>query len=264
MAKKIAFFDIDGTLRGFREQGIRPSVYSAIERARSAGVRCFVATGRHPLEISEEGLLGKLQFDGYIYLNGSYCVDGAGKIIYDTPIDPSQLKTLLDLQRQHDFSMLLMEADAMYIDRCTPLVEKMQKMINTRVPPIVPDLRASLEKTIYQIILFGELRMLDCLMAQLPLCSPTRWFEGADALDVTPAGGDKCKSILKVLEYYGIDPADAAAVGDGFNDVEMLRTAGTGIAMGNACAEAKRAAKYVAPDIDADGLAWAVAKILED
>ena len=93
---KIIFFDVDGTLRGFTEKGIRPSVYRAIERARRQGVRCFVATGRHPLEIEEENLLDKLEFDGYIYLNGSYCVDENGEVLYHRPIDPSQLEKLLD------------------------------------------------------------------------------------------------------------------------------------------------------------------------
>jgi len=261
---KIIFFDVDGTLRAFAEEGIRPSVYRAIEKARSRGVRCFVATGRHPLEIEEENLLGELEFDGCIYLNGSYCVDGSGALLHHRPIDPSQLEKLLELKKEYDFSILVMEADRMYIDSCTPLVEQMQKLINTRVPPIVPDLTPSLQRTIYMMILIGKIDVLHSVMEHLPLCVSKVWFEGADAVDVIPAGGDKCSGIRRVLEYYNIDPADAAAVGDGPNDVEMLRMVGTGVAMGNGCAEAKRAAKYVAPDVEADGLAWAVDKILEE
>lgn len=259
---KIIFFDVDGTLRAFAEQGIRPSVYRAIGKARSRGVRCFVATGRHPLEIEEENLLADLEFDGYIYLNGSYCVDHNGAVLYHHPIDPSQLEKLLELKKDHDFSILVMEADRMYIDRCTPLVENMQKLVNTRVPPIVPDLRSGVDKTIYQMILIGKIEVLNAVMRHLPLCQSKVWFEGADAVDVIPAGGDKCNGIRRVLEYYQIDPADAASVGDGPNDVEMLGMVGTGIAMGNGCEKAKQAAKYVAPDVEADGLAWAVDKIL--
>lgn len=261
---KIIFFDVDGTLRGFEEQGIRPSVYRAIEKARSRGVRCFVATGRHPLEIEEENLLGELAFDGYIYLNGGYCVDGSGVLLYHHPIESSQLATLIDLKKEYDFSILVMEPDRMYIDSCTPLVEHMQKLINTRVPPIVPDLRPSLDKTIYQIILIGKIDVLNAVMQHLPLCQSKLWFEGSDAVDVNPVGGDKCNGIRRVLEYYGIDLADAAAVGDGPNDVEMLKMVGTGVAMGNGCAEARHAAKYVAPDVEEDGLAWAVDRILEE
>ena len=43
--------------------------------------------------------------------------------------------------------------------------------------------------------------------------------------------------------------------GDGGNDVEMLRWAGIGVAMGNACPEAKAAADYITDDVTADGLA---------
>lgn len=151
----------------------------------------------------------------------------------------------------------------MYIDRCTPLVEQMQQRVNTRVPPVIPDLRFALEKTIYQMILFGEQCTLEAIMKHLPLCSCTRWFDDADALDVTPRDGNKCSGIRHVLAHYGIDPSDAAAVGDGLNDVEMLRMVGMGVAMGNACTQTKRVAKYVAPDLEADGLCRAVAKILE-
>lgn len=260
---KIVFFDIDGTLRGFEENGIRPSVRAAVAKARRAGVKCFVCTGRHPLEISEENLLDGLEFDGYIYLNGSYCVDAQGRALHRAPIDPSQLKRLLEMKRSEDFSLILMEEKRMYIDRSTPLVERMQSLIHTRVPPVVADLTPALERDIYQMILFASEDTLARLMAQLPFCEATRWFDAAPmALDVTPAGSSKCEGIRRVLAHYGISADEAAAVGDGLNDADMLRMVGMGVAMGNACAQAKAAARAVAPDVEQDGLAWAVDYIL--
>lgn len=44
--------------------------------------------------------------------------------------------------------------------------------------------------------------------------------------------------------------ADAKAFDDGQNDVKMLRGIDLGVAMGNACREAKRAADYITSDID--------------
>ena len=259
---KIIFFDIDGTLRGFTESGIRPSVYRAIEAARAAGVLCFVASGRHPLEIKEENLLGDLVFDGGVYLNGSYAADTRGRILHHTPIPASQVKALIDLRAAEDFSLMLMEADAMYIDRWTPHVQKMQDSVHTRVPPVVSDLAPSISKTIYQMVIYGDNPTLERVMTHIPLCSPTRWTEEGGALDVTPLGGNKCNAIRAVLDHYGIPLSEAAAVGDGFNDEEMLRMVGTGVAMGDACEPTRRAARCVAPDIDADGLYWAVNYIL--
>lgn len=44
------------------------------------------------------------------------------------------------------------------------------------------------------------------------------------------------------------------AVGDGGNDVPMLRAAGAGVAMGNACGEAVSAADFVTASVDDDGI----------
>ena len=87
---KAIFFDIDGTLRDFTEIGIRPGTYQAIALARANHIRCFVATGRHLVEIQEEGLLGRLEFDGYVLLNGSLCLDDKLSCLYANPIPVSQ------------------------------------------------------------------------------------------------------------------------------------------------------------------------------
>ena len=51
---KAIFFDIDGTLREFEKKGISMSTRQALDKARQAGIRLFIATGRHYLEIEEE------------------------------------------------------------------------------------------------------------------------------------------------------------------------------------------------------------------
>lgn len=76
---KAIFFDIDGTLREFDGGGICGSTKRALAEARKAGIRLFIATGRHYLEIEEENLLEDLEFDGYVTLNGQYCfLEGSG------------------------------------------------------------------------------------------------------------------------------------------------------------------------------------------
>lgn len=92
---KAIFFDIDGTLRDFTEKGIRPGTCQAISLARDKGIRCFVATGRHRIEIQEENLLDQLIFDGYILLNGSLCLDDRDSVIYENPIPVSQVQSML-------------------------------------------------------------------------------------------------------------------------------------------------------------------------
>lgn len=254
---KAIFFDIDGTLRDFTEKGIRLGTYKAIELARSRGIRCFIATGRHLLEIQEENLLDNLIFDGYVLLNGSLCLDGSHSVLYENPIPVSQIEAMLALEKQMGFALIFMEKDAMYVSRITPQLEKIQAQIGTAVPPVEPHMERGLTNPVYQMIPYTEGLGQDFLSARFPLCDITLWHAGG-AYDITPKGGSKQLGIEKVIEYYGYSRDEIAAIGDGYNDIPMIRYAGVGIAMGNGNEQVKAAADYITDSIDRDGLLHAV------
>jgi hydroxymethylpyrimidine pyrophosphatase-like HAD family hydrolase len=74
-------------------------------------------------------------------------------------------------------------------------------------------------------------------------------------LDVNPEGVSKASALEMVRRHLHVEPADTVAVGDQRNDIEMLRWAARGVAMGNAPDEVKEAADEVAGSVDEDGLA---------
>jgi hypothetical protein len=59
-------------------------------------------------------------------------------------------------------------------------------------------------------------------------------------------------------ELLGLQAANVMAIGDNFNDVEMITYAGVGVAMGNAPDGVKATANWVAPDVEEDGVAAAI------
>lgn len=250
---KAIFFDIDGTLRDFTEKGIRPGTYKAIDLARKHNIRCFIATGRHLLEIQEENLLDKLVFDGYVLLNGSLCLDANGRILYENPIPLSQKQAMLALAEELGFALIFMEKDAMYVSRITPQLEKTQAQIGTAVPPVESHMERGLTRPVYQMVPYTDGLSHDFLSSRLPLCDITLWHAGG-AYDITPKGGSKQLGIEKVIEHYGYSREEIAAIGDGFNDIPMIRYAGVGIAMGNGNDQVKEAADFVTDPIDQDGL----------
>ena len=73
-----------------------------------------------------------------------------------------------------------------------------------------------------------------------------------------PENGGKHVGIQSLAAHYGLKPEEILVFGDGKNDVEMLRYAGIGVAMGNACPEAKAAAKYITAHVDAGGVRHAL------
>ena len=70
------------------------------------------------------------------------------------------------------------------------------------------------------------------------------------------------KTNRDVAEILGIPREETIAIGDGENDISMLRWAGLGIAMANAPENVKAAADVIAPACDEDGAAWAMEKYL--
>jgi hydroxymethylpyrimidine pyrophosphatase-like HAD family hydrolase len=65
-----------------------------------------------------------------------------------------------------------------------------------------------------------------------------------------------------ILNESGIKREDSIAIGDSANDLDMIRFAGLGIAMGNACAELKAEAAAVTGDCGKGGVAEALRKFL--
>jgi hypothetical protein len=59
-------------------------------------------------------------------------------------------------------------------------------------------------------------------------------------------------------EMLGLQAANVMAIGDNFNDVEMLEYAGLGVAMGNAPAAVQALAQWVAPTVEQDGAVAAI------
>ena len=81
-------------------------------------------------------------------------------------------------------------------------------------------------------------------------------------LEFNKAGISKATGVRFLSEYLGVSVNDVIAIGDSENDIEMLKIAGTGIAMGNAVEEAKAAADDITASNDEDGVAKAIEKYL--
>ena len=72
----------------------------------------------------------------------------------------------------------------------------------------------------------------------------------------------KWAALERLAADAGIAPEEIAAVGDDVSDAEMLRRCGFGIAMGNAVAEAKQAARFVARSNAEGGVVEAIEQVL--
>jgi hydroxymethylpyrimidine pyrophosphatase-like HAD family hydrolase len=98
-----------------------------------------------------------------------------------------------------------------------------------------------------------ETAMLDPVRGK---CVITRWHP--NAVDIIAPDGGKRAAVEQYCRDNGWAREEIIAFGDSDNDLEMIRYAGIGVALGNAEPEVKAAADYVTADIDDDGLAKAL------
>jgi Cof subfamily protein (haloacid dehalogenase superfamily) len=80
-------------------------------------------------------------------------------------------------------------------------------------------------------------------------------FAREDLCDVGASGASKAVGVKILAEHLSVPMAEIAAFGDDYNDIEMLRECGVGVAVENAAAECKSAANHTCGDCDSDGVA---------
>ena len=79
-------------------------------------------------------------------------------------------------------------------------------------------------------------------------------------LELTSKTAQKGGALRKLAAHLGAAPEETMAIGDSFNDLDMLRAAGTAVAMGNAEPIVKETADFITKSNDEDGVAYAIEK----
>lgn len=252
---KAAFFDIDGTLVSIKKKVYPPSVPVLLNALRKKGILCFVATGRSRFEIASEHLLDGLTFDGYLTNNGQDAYSPDGALLYGKALEPSECAAVLDWVEKNDVACWMVSAECTLCNQHNARLLEAMVAIHTQ-PPQIGDLRPMLEKPIYKIVLFLTREEMAAPLALAPTSRSTQWFPLGH--DIIPRDGGKKNAMLSLLKDYGISPEECIAFGDSENDMEMLQTAGIGVAMGNATPECMAIADYITRDCDEDGILYAL------
>lgn len=249
---KAIFFDIDGTLVSFKSHTVPESARRAIARLREQGVKVFIATGRLMKHV---GIVNDIEVDGYITVNGGYCITSAGEVIFESAFPRATVERVIDLSEQYGFDLNVMTHQDMYVSTMGERVQKIASMIN--IMPTVADVRAiAATQPVVQMCPYISRELEQEIMPLLPDCVGSRWIE--TFMDLNVRGVDKSLGIQQVMNYYGLTMAEAMAFGDGGNDLPMVRDAAVGVAMGNACDELKAVADYITSSVDEDGVSRAL------
>lgn len=192
--------------------------------------------------------VGDIPFDAFVMLNGQLVLDKQQNVLYGMPIHGKAKEYLVEKFNDHTYPAVMVEQNEMYLNYISDHVREVNKVMSISLLPL-SDYKGG---DIYQVCAYlrpEEMYLIDPLADD---CVFASWHYGGK--DIIAKGGGKMTGIRRYLDIIGITPEEIIAFGDADNDVEMLRFAGIGVAMGNAAEEVKAVADYVTADVDDDGI----------
>ena len=130
---------------------------------------------------------------------------------------------------------------------------------------VLDDFLASIQEPLPKCLAVGPTERLVALEAAVKaeLGHRVDAFRSSDIfLELVPKGVNKGVALERLSAVLGVSLSDLIAIGDNYNDVEMLRLAGTSVAMGNAPEDIQRMATLVTKTNNEDGVAYALEHLL--
>lgn len=247
MSKKYIFVDFDGTIMDHESNSIPDSTKEAICLLQSNGHEVILCTGRSPSLFY--GVEKILKIDSYIASNGRYVVY-KGRVIYNKFIDKKVVEDLTNLAYDNKIDIAFSGAkDYVLNSDFTDMPYKFFDAFHLKHPKVKQNYH--LENEVYQMNLFYNKSDYQ----KFAKLFPTLNFNYANAfgLDVNEKGGLKELGMQVFEKYLDIKKEDIIAIGDGHNDISMIKYAKIGISMGNGVEELKEAADIVTDDVNENG-----------
>lgn len=248
--KYLIFLDIDETLMSRGE--IHPRTIEGIRRAKEAGHKVFINTGR-TLSIIPQKIISELRPDGYVCGIGSNVVID-GKVEFSRTFDGQTARRVMDF--------CLKKGIVAIIEGENISVSILGTSTHTGPELVVSSFDDMME------------RFPDIAIGKITAC---RRIEGDDIAElgddvevinhpryseIALAGCSKARGMMLVGELLNVPRENTIAMGDSANDIDMLNAAGISVAVGNALPEVKAIADFVSIPCSEGGVGYAIEKII--
>lgn len=266
---KLLALDMDGTLLN-SEKKITPRTKVAIDNLMKRGVAVVVSTGRNLAELADYREDFKAMNYGILISGGMIYNFFKDEPIKVHALDEATILKLIDfgietralihlhtvrksVAREEDIQNMAAFGMGVY--------QSMFDKICERCDDPKDYVRAHPGEVIKVNLYHRDKISRDKNFSRIKPLNLSISFAEAFNLEMSPANITKGSGLRELCEFLKIDLAETVAIGDADNDREILKTAGVGVAMGNAIDEIKKLADFVTLDNDNDGVTFAIEKI---
>lgn len=239
MKYKLLVLDLDGTLTNSKKE-ITPFTKEVLIDAQQQGLHLVLASGRPTygiVPLAEQLEMG--QYGGFILsFNGGKVIEvKTGKVFYEQALPPDMMPLIY--KRSYEAGLTILSYNGKYIltenaeDKYVEYESFLTKMKIKETDDFLRDLHLPADKC----LIVGEpedLVPLEELFRQELGQRINVYRSEPFYLEVVPKGIDKAASLERLLQRIQIKREEVIAIGDGFNDLSMIKFAGLGVAMANA------------------------------
>lgn len=259
MEEKVLVLDIDGTLTNSNKE-ISPATKRGIQMVLEHGHKVILASGRPtPGMRRYEKELELEKYGGYLLsFNGGRIVEcRTGEIVYQRILPLSILPGLYAFARKNGCGLVTYFGDTIISAFPPDEYVELESRINGMPVKVVENFVHYVDFDINKCILTApgdKAAELEKQLAEKYGDMVSVYRSEPFFIEIMPRNVDKATSLDRMLETVGMTRENAICCGDGFNDISMIKYAGTGVAMGNAQPAVKEAADYITGTNDEDGL----------
>jgi len=265
--------DIDGTLLNSEFQ-IAPADMAALRHAHAEGVEVVVVTGRrHTFALP---IVQQLGFDLWVISsNGAITRSLAGETYHRDLLPVETCRKLCTSMREfRGNTVLTFDTDskgAIVLEHMKELNVSIQRWLekNLQYIDFVIPIEDSLTSDPVQAMFCGPIaRMHQAVAAvaesglQVTVLRTEYEVRDLSIVDVLNQGCSKGHALERWANFRGIPREEVMAIGDNYNDIEMLAFAGVPFIMGNASNELRRNGWTVTASNDENGVAAAIEQVL--
>ncbi|MGE5417546.1 MAG: Cof-type HAD-IIB family hydrolase [Acidobacteriota bacterium] len=261
MTIKLVALDLDDTLLTSSLE-ISPECQEVLQAVQDRGVMITIATGRmfgsaKPYAVGMSTDVPLITYQGALVKKAV-----SGEVIYYRPVPCEQALQVIEIARDLGCHYQAYFDDRLYMEKLTqegqdyatlvgsdPVFEPgLYNLIKEKEPTKVIIIKYDLD---YLINLENDLK--ERFAGRLHITRSKPFFLEALNLEAT-----KGRALEKVSEHFGFHRQEVLAIGDSYNDIEMLDWAGIGVAVANAHPEVKAHADYITLSNDDHGVAEAL------
>jgi Cof subfamily protein (haloacid dehalogenase superfamily) len=267
--------DIDGTLLNPQFQ-ISDADLAALRRARESGIEVMLVTGRrHTFALPIAQLLG---FDLWlISSNGAVTRSLKGETFHHDLLPAETCRELCTIMKEFRGNTVLTfdteSKGAIVLERMDELASSIQRWLEKNmnyIEFIIPVEKALITDPV-QAMFCGPIPRMHQALAKLATCGLEKKItvlrteypaRDLSIIDVLNQGCSKGHALERWATFRGIPREQVMAVGDNYNDIEMLAFAGHPFIMGNASEELRDRGWAVTLPNDRNGIAAALEQVL--